>query len=109
VSNRIGIGRFKLWRGENGEILQTFENPHIRKRWTWPWQAPYCVQLCGHNLHRLHFTCLFCRPRRVYEKKLPETIPVSILTLFIHQSRRHARFKNRLLKVWAEIAELLAN
>jgi hypothetical protein len=35
-----------------------------------------CVKICNQNLRRIHFTCLYCRIRRAYYKKIPKKIGV---------------------------------
>jgi hypothetical protein len=82
-----------------------------------------CKKLCGYDLRRPHFTCLFCRRRRWHYGKLDRRkfhwkdeshrllIPNDSITyvLFIDNSRRFACVKTRLLKSILTFAEFLAN
>jgi hypothetical protein len=81
-----------------------------------------CKKLCGHNLHRPHFTCLFCRIRRLhygkmdkskyhYNSKMRIVMPQDCQTyvLFIDNKRPHARIKEQILKRMLTICEWLSN
>jgi hypothetical protein len=42
-----------------------------------------CSSLCGHQLKRFHFSCLFCRLRRVAFGKLPPLLQITPYILVI--------------------------
>lgn len=93
--------------------------------------APACVGFCGHALRRFHFTCLFCRHRRlaygkvrrgrfrrgdlyyrlVYSRSGALVVPAVavVYVLVIDEGRRFYWVKARLLKALLTVAELLAN
>lgn len=84
---------------------------------------PPCTDLCGHDLHRWHFTCIFtCRHRRYHYHKIGEpqfyvdqrTLKVlpryaKSYVLVVDRLRSYARVKDVLLKWILTIAEMLAN
>lgn len=93
---------------------------------------PPCKTICGHDLRRFHFSCLFCRIRRWYTGKMDKSkyvfippgrtatlrIRVSglvvpkqcqVYVLFIDPNRRYRTIKQAFLKRLLTIAELLAN
>jgi hypothetical protein len=73
-----------------------------------PWNC-----ICHPQLHyrRPHFTCLaFCRVKRVAQGKLPSIIPVGRYLMYVQLNRKHAAFKQWLLRKFVlPIAEFLAN
>lgn len=89
-----------------------------------------CRSLCGKNLRRFHFTCIFCRIRRFYYKKLGSshfhkvqlTITVKesengvvipkqsvFYCLVIDNNRNFKKLKQILLSKVLTLAEFLAN
>jgi len=70
-----------------------------------------CKVLCGHDLRRVHLTCLYCRTRRAYVGKLPEQIltRVYLITVREYPPRRFWRLKDILFKWCVNLAEMLAS
>lgn len=69
-----------------------------------------CRPLCGLPLKRVHFTCLFCRLRRVHSGKMPARNQAHTYALIIQDQRPLAAVKDLLLrKIVLPIAEALAN
>lgn len=68
-----------------------------------------CQSLCGHNLHRFHFTCFFCRARKIYSDQMPNMFLVVNYSLLIRKDRPNSKMKDFILKRWLTIAEWLAN
>lgn len=71
-----------------------------------------CRPLCGFDLKRVHWTCLFtCRYRRIHVKQIPPLNELQgIYRLYILKHRQFARIKDELLrKIVLPIAEALAN
>jgi hypothetical protein len=81
-----------------------------------------CKKLCGHKLHRPHFSCLFCRIRRFRYRKMDKnkyhynrylgvvtSERMQTYVMFIDPDRRLARVKAAILKRLLTICEFLAN
>ena len=71
-----------------------------------------CRPICGFDLRRPHFTCMFlCRLRLVHSKKIPPLIELEYIHRISVRKRRRFRItKNWLLKkLILPIAEALAN
>jgi hypothetical protein len=83
-----------------------------------------CSSLCGYTdeMRRPHFSCLFCRVRRLFYGKMDSkryhynkiarlVFPQQCVTyvLLIDQERSFKRVKDALLKKLLTICELLAN
>jgi hypothetical protein len=71
-----------------------------------------CRSLCGLDLKRVHWTCLFtCRYRRIHVKQIPPLNELqSIYRLYILKQRRLAAAKDALLrKIILPLAEACAN
>ena len=68
-----------------------------------------CHTLCLSKKSRWHVTCSFCRIRRVYERKLPNSFPVQFYTLMIIPSRPLAFLKSIILKKILTFAEYFAS
>lgn len=68
--------------------------------------SPSCASICGHDLRRWHYTCLFtCRLRR---EKLP-VFKVWQYQLWVKDQRRFGRVKAFLLKNLLSVCESLSN
>ena len=68
-----------------------------------------CQVLCGKNLKRPHWSCSYCRLRKVWLGELPPTFPVTVLLFMVLKKRRFATIKNFLIKQLSRLMELLAN
>jgi len=81
-----------------------------------------CKRLCGHDLKRPHFSCLYCRIRRFfygkmdpkqyhYNSKMRLVMPEDYTTyvLFIDNQRRFEAVKAAILKRLVTLCEWLAN
>jgi len=68
-----------------------------------------CHTLCLSKKSRWHLTCSFCRIRRVYERKLPNSFPVQLYTLVILPNRPLTFLKGTILKKILTIAEYFAS
>lgn len=81
-----------------------------------------CRKLCGYDLKRIHFSCLFCRIRRFFYGKMDKkqyhynkcmriVMPQDCTQyiLFIDNKRRWASVKAAILKRLLTICEWLAN
>jgi len=68
-----------------------------------------CRPVCGLDLRRIHWTCIFtCKARRVHAGKMPATTELQdIYTLFIMKNR--PAWKTILLKKLLPICESLAS
>jgi len=66
-------------------------------------------EICGHNLHRPHWSCIHCRFRAVANGRMPPVIRVGRYTLYVWHGRPHEGIKSILLKKVLELAEFLAN
>lgn len=97
-----------MYRDRKGQFWQEFINfPKEIRHARFP--RPYCVELCGRDLRRPHFTCLFCRIRKIYEGKLPSKLPIDPpVTLLPYANRRFARVRAFLVRKLFNIAELLS-
>jgi len=63
----------------------------------------------GHKVHRPHYSCPFCRFRKMYYGKMPSRIEVEPCTVYLWKNRRHARIKNLIIHRLLNIVEALAN
>lgn len=69
-----------------------------------------CRALCGLDLKRVHFTCMFCRLRRVFAGKMTARNDCHTYSLIIMDHRPLVTVKDLLLrKLVLPIAEALAN
>ena len=69
-----------------------------------------CRALCGLDLKRVHFTCMFCRLRRVFAGKMTARNDCHTYSLIIMDHRPLATVKDLLLRKFVlPIAEALAN
>lgn len=69
-----------------------------------------CRSLCGLDLKRVHFTCAFCRLRRVFTGKMPARNQAHTYALIIQDQRPFVAVKDLLLRKFVlPIAEALAN
>jgi hypothetical protein len=69
-----------------------------------------CRALCGLDLKRVHFTCIFCRLRRVFAGKMTAKNDCNTYSLIIMDHRPLATVKDLLLRKFVlPIAEALAN
>ena len=76
-----------------------------------PFAMP-CRPICGFDLRRPHFTCMFlCRLRLVHSKKIPPLIQLEYIhRIYVRKRRRFRITKNWLLKkLILPVAEALAN
>ena len=102
ISDHSGI-----YAGEDGKYYQIFpvrpEMPAAAGN-----GGPPCQSLCGRTMTRLHWTCLFCRIRKVALGELPQAMEVGIYMLTIRTGRSHWRVKNLLIRRLMNVAEFLA-
>jgi hypothetical protein len=81
-----------------------------------------CKKLCGYEMKRPHFSCLFCRVRRLFYGKIDKTqyhynrymrivMPQDCSTyiIFIDNKRHFRNVKAAILKRLLTICEWLAN
>jgi len=103
------IGRhISIYVDRYGRYYQHVVVPKAFKRKSSAFAFP-CQGLCGHNLRRPHFSCLFCRLRRVCFDKMPSLFEVRPYVLLIKRERRLRKVKDILLKKLLTLAEFLAN
>jgi hypothetical protein len=95
-----------IWVGEDGHYYQVFDKPPPGD---YPRVSEACRSLCGRPLRRLHWTCLFCRLRRVAVGELPDTFPVEIYLLTKRRGRRFEWTRNMILRRVLNVAEWLAS
>jgi len=95
-----------------GKFLQVLLKPQgYAKLPSRPFVMP-CRPICGMDLRRPHFTCMFlCRLRLVHSKKIPPLIELEYIhRIYVRKRRRFRITKNWLLKkLILPIAEALAN
>lgn len=92
-----------------GNLWQTFNFPKELQPATQGFGVLPCQRICGHNLKRFHFTCLFCRTRKALTGRIPTRLRVEPYMLLIWADRPNFRVKSALLKRFLTICELLAN
>jgi len=63
----------------------------------------------GHMVTRLHWSCGFCRFRRMYYGKMPGRFEVQPWTVYVHVHRRYAWIKNLIMHRLLNMIEWLAN
>lgn len=69
-----------------------------------------CMELCGKNLNRPHFTCIRCQDKDVLTGRMPRVFEVTPLLIVVRKNRRFATAKNFLLKQVMRLIEVfLAN
>ena len=90
--------------------LRSNSNPRAIERFpSRPFVMP-CRTLCGLDLKRVHFTCMFCRLRRVLAGKMTARNDCHTYSLIIMDHRPLATVKDLLLRKFVlPIAEALAN
>jgi hypothetical protein len=94
-----------IWVGDDGQFYQVFELPG-----NLPMKGrPPCQTVCGHELHRIHLSCLRCRARRVLRGDLPPTFPVGVYYLVWRKGRRFEAVKAAILKRLLSVAEFLSD
>jgi hypothetical protein len=70
--------------------------------------APECVNLCGHDLKRPHFTCHVCRYRKIKKGELPVLVPVKVYVLSMGTNRQFERFQAWVVKKLLALVEFVA-
>jgi hypothetical protein len=70
--------------------------------------APPCVNLCGHNLKRPHFTCHVCRFRKIQKGELPVLVPVKVYVLSMGTNRQFEGLQAWLVKKLLALVEFIA-
>ena len=94
-------------KNDEGQYYILFNLPKQIKKAKFP--RPYCVELCGLPLKRVHWTCIFCRTRKVFEGKLPAKLPIDPpVYLFPYRNRRFRKQKAWLTRRLFNLVEMLA-
>lgn len=62
-----------------------------------------CHALCGHNLHRYHWSCLRCRYRLVWLGKRAPVARIRLHVMMIRNERRLKRVRNAMLKKFISV------
>jgi hypothetical protein len=96
-----------IFAGEDGKYYQIFPERPVMPE-TSKNGGPRCQSLCGRAMRRPHWTCLFCRIRRVAMGELPQVLEVGVYMLTIRKGRSHWRIKNILIRRLMNVAEFLA-
>jgi hypothetical protein len=88
-------------------LLKPWKYPKLRPR---PFTMP-CRPVCGMDLKRLRFTCLFvCKIRKIYTGQMaPVNELADIYTLMIMKRRRHEWLKAFVLRKLLPICEWAAS
>ena len=95
-----------IWLGEDGHYYQVFDKPPLGN---YTRASEKCRDFCGRPLRRLHWTCLFCRLRRVAVGELPDTFPIGIYLLTKRRGRRFECARDAILRRVLNVAEWLAS
>jgi hypothetical protein len=70
--------------------------------------APRCINLCGHDLKRPHFTCHVCRFRKIQKGELPVLVPVKVYVLSMGTNRQFEGLQAWLVKKLLALVEFIA-
>lgn len=102
----IQISKYSaIWRGDDGNYYQVFDAlPPGEYRMA----SPECQALCGHKLRRIHWTCLFCRIRRVAIGELPPEFPVKVFLWTRREGRWLEGPRDFAIKKLMNLVEFLA-
>jgi hypothetical protein len=100
---RLGTSS-SIWAGEDHRFYQVFKAAPPGK---YRMASSQCKTLCGRPLKRLHWTCLFCRMRRVAIGELPPEFGVDLVLFTKRRGRRLERQRNFLIKKLMNLIEFL--
>jgi len=97
-----------VYKGDDGQFWYVIQVPEHFTPKGRSLSLP-CQELCGHELKRVHLTCLTCRFRKAWRGDLPMAVPIEVYMITWVKGRRFESVKKAILKRLLSLAEFFAN